>query len=130
MYIPLFMLLTIVFLCLIVFQYLAYASSTSLIENPEKSLFSKLQKPWVLIALLVVETIWGLSFLRDACTFMVYHSRLLRIRLCHPMVLPVKCILLRTSQKTDLQELRQRGGRVIFKRLPVHSWTDRESFLR
>ena len=48
------MILTIIFGILIVFQYLAFASSTELTSDPENYLFNKLHKPWVLIALLVV----------------------------------------------------------------------------
>ena len=71
LYVLLFIVLTFIFGILIVFQFLAFSSST----NPyfEKSqLYWKLWKNFWFMAPLVIETLWGLSFLRDACTFFVY----------------------------------------------------------
>ena len=70
LYILLFMILTFVFGILIVFQYLAFVSSTSPAYS-ESSLYPELSRTFWFMCPLVIETIWGLSFLRDACTLIV-----------------------------------------------------------
>lgn len=60
------MVLTILFCILIMFQYLAFSS----VQTPRQvndSVYLKLtSSAWFMIPL-VIETLWGLSFFRDAC---------------------------------------------------------------
>jgi len=68
-YILLFMVLTFVFSILIVFQYLAFSSVAAPTFNKDE-LYSQLSRNFWFMAPLVIETLWGLSFLRDACNFL------------------------------------------------------------
>ena len=66
LYIPIFIALTFLFCILIVFQYLAFSSNSDLTYS-EDELYPKLSRNFWWMAPLVIETLWGLSFLRDAC---------------------------------------------------------------
>lgn len=64
------MALTFIFGILIVFQYLSFSS----VQNPISSkdgLYPQLTRSFWFMAPLVIETLWGLSFLRDACTYYI-----------------------------------------------------------
>ncbi len=66
-YVPLFLLLTagLIFLCF--FQYLAFNSSSSP-EEQEGDIYLQLPGNGTLTVLTLIEFIWGLQFLKDACT--------------------------------------------------------------
>jgi preprotein translocase subunit SecG len=66
LYIPLFMLFTILFCILIVFEYLSFSSVASPVQE-SGSLYLKLVRSFWFMAPLVIQTLWGLSFFRDAC---------------------------------------------------------------
>lgn len=68
LYIPIFMVLTFIFGILTVFEYIAFSSYSQPTFDPQHSLYLELNKSWVLIVLLAIQTLWGLSFLRDTCT--------------------------------------------------------------
>ena len=65
------MVLTFLFGILTVFEYLAFTSISEPTPS-EDSIFNKLNKSWILITLLVIQTLWGLSYLRDACNNWYY----------------------------------------------------------
>lgn len=66
LYILLFMVLTFLFGILIVFQYLAFSSAAAPSFSKDE-LYSQLSRNFWFMAPLVIEALWGLSFLRDAC---------------------------------------------------------------
>jgi hypothetical protein len=70
LYILLFMVLTFVFGILIVFQYLAFSSVAAPSFNKDQ-LYEQLSRNFWFMAPLVIETLWGLSFLRDACKYVI-----------------------------------------------------------
>jgi hypothetical protein len=67
LYIPLFILLTIGLIALITFQHCAFSSSKNSSSN-----FFNFQNPGFLGILNILEFIWGLQFLRDACKSIFY----------------------------------------------------------
>ena len=66
LYIPLFVAITFVFGILTVFEYLAFASAGEPTLSSD-NIFITNQRGFVLTFLLVIQTIWGLSFFRDCC---------------------------------------------------------------
>jgi hypothetical protein len=64
LYIPLFILLTIGLIALITFQHCAFSSANNTSTN-----FFNFANPGILAILNILEFIWGLQFLRDACKF-------------------------------------------------------------
>jgi hypothetical protein len=71
LYILLFIVLTFLFGILIVFQYLSF-SSVAAPNFSKDTLYSTLTRSFWFMAPLVIETLWGLSFLRDACNLYKY----------------------------------------------------------
>ena len=65
------MVLTIIFCILIVFQYLAFSSVAEPYKS-ESSIYLSLTRSFWFMLPLVIETLWGLSFLRDSCIFFNY----------------------------------------------------------
>lgn len=64
------MVLTIIFCILIVFQYLAFSSVAEPYIN-ESSVYLSLTRSFWFMLPLVIETLWGLSFLRDSCNYSI-----------------------------------------------------------
>lgn len=75
LYIPVYVGLTFLFGILTVFEYLALSCFGNSHITPD-SLFYKLAIQWFWTALLVIQTIWGLSFFRDACNLLIKFSQL------------------------------------------------------
>lgn len=68
-YVPIYIGLTFLFGLLTVYEYLAF----SCFGNPEfnhYSMFYQLPIPKFWAFLLVIQTIWGLSFFRDSCKYL------------------------------------------------------------
>lgn len=76
-YIPAYIGLTFLFGILTVFEYLAFTCFGTP-QFSQDSVFYKLPIQGLWTFLLVVQTIWGLSFFRDSCNFLFYSSQL-----CH-----------------------------------------------
>ncbi len=70
LYIPLFMIFTILFCILIVFEYLSFSSVANPVQETG-SLYLKLVRSFWFMAPLVIQTLWGLSFFRDACNLWI-----------------------------------------------------------
>jgi hypothetical protein len=66
LYIPLFVILTFLFGLLTMFEYFAFSSISQPIFSKD-SMFYVINRPPFWIFLLVIQTIWGFSFLRDGC---------------------------------------------------------------
>lgn len=65
LYIPLFIILTLGLIALIVWQYVAFGTTSTHLR--EGDLFRSSSHNIVLQILNAIELIWGLQFLRDAC---------------------------------------------------------------
>lgn len=67
-YIIIWIIFTLLLIVLCVFQHLAYHSNSAPIQQ-EGDIYLKLSASPVLIALNIIEFIWGLQFLKDSCNF-------------------------------------------------------------
>ena len=129
LYIPLFMVCTFLFGILIVFQYLAFASSTSPFLAASQ-MYPRLSRTFWYMAPLVIETVWGLSYIRDACTLPNIPSQLLRFRLCHRLVLWQEDQSVWTPKSPLLQTLWQCGRRLLLQRFPLPPQSVRRPLLQ
>jgi hypothetical protein len=69
LYIPIFFLFLVGFFALIIFQQLAFSSKGNNNTN-----YWDFSNPGVLAIFNIIEFIWGLQFLRDACIYVVIQS--------------------------------------------------------
>lgn len=69
-YIPVFLLLTLGLIVLIVWQYISFGA-TSKTYLQENEIYRSSSHNIILQILNAIELIWGLQFLRDACTFVL-----------------------------------------------------------
>lgn len=70
-YIPVYILLSLGLIALVVFEYLAFSSSTGLSREPHDIFWQT--SPWTWWNILtLIQLIWGISFLRDSCTILNY----------------------------------------------------------
>lgn len=72
-YVPVYIGLTFLFGILTVFEYLAL-SCFGTPQYSQNAVFYSLPIQWFWTSLLVIQTIWGLSFFRDSCKFIIYFS--------------------------------------------------------
>ena len=66
-YIPLFLLLTAGLVVLFIWQYIAFGTFHEPYLNRKEDLYYSSGTSWVLQILNIIEFVWGLQFLRDAC---------------------------------------------------------------
>lgn len=69
-YIPVFLLLTLGLIVLIVWQYISFGA-TNKTYLQENEIYRSSSHNIILQILNAIELIWGLQFLRDACTFVL-----------------------------------------------------------
>jgi hypothetical protein len=76
LYIPLFIGFLIGFIFLIILEFRAFWTGSSLYFDREKSIFWEFHAtaPTILCVLLILQSIWGLSFLKEACKLFVTQS--------------------------------------------------------
>ena len=112
-YIPLFLILTAGLVALFIWQYIAFGTYSDPHLNNKTDLYFSSSMSIPLQILNVIEFIWGLQFLRDACKHLLYYSQLRGFwKLCR-MVLQERSpyqrySLLQALHKTSLQELGKR----------------------
>lgn len=76
LYIPLFLVLSAAFLILLVWEFKSFWGGGNLNFDREKSVFWEYEGAGstILTVLLVIQAIWGFSFLKEACKFYIIQS--------------------------------------------------------
>lgn len=97
-YIPLFLVFTILFLILIIWQFIAFGTANYPTFERNTIYYHSGHNIFLQI-LNVIELLWGLQFLRDACNFLLLFSQLCCLWKRCGMVLQ-KCYSIKTLYKT------------------------------
>lgn len=73
LYIPIFFIILMAFATILVLEFWSYWSSGTVTFDGEKSLFHELEGffPLLLSIFLIIQTVWGLSFIKESCTFFI-----------------------------------------------------------